>query len=49
MKYLHGQTEDDFDFAVRFISLKSELEAQLQEEAQLNEIIAENLNKIEMP
>jgi len=29
--------------------LKAELEAQLKEEAELNKIIAENLNKIKMP
>lgn len=38
--------EDDFDFAERFEGLKAELEAQLKEEAQLNEIIAANLLKI---
>jgi type I restriction enzyme M protein len=38
--------EDDFDFEERFTSLKAELEAQLQEEALLNEIISANLLKI---
>ncbi len=38
--------EDDFDFIERFTSLKAELEAQLKEEAQLNEIISANLLKI---
>jgi len=41
--------EDDFDFKERFTALKAELEAQLQEEAELNKIIAANLNKIQMP
>ena len=41
--------EDDFNFAERFASLKAELEAQLNEEAELNKIIAENLSKIKMP
>jgi len=41
--------EDDFNFAERFNGLKAELEAQLQEEAKLNRIIAENLSKIKMP
>ncbi|WP_259015375.1 type I restriction-modification system subunit M [Emticicia fluvialis] len=40
--------EDDFDFAERFSTLKAELEAQLKEEAQLNEIIAANLLKIKI-
>jgi len=40
--------EDDFDFAERFTSLKAELEAQLKEEAQLNEIISANLSKIKI-
>ncbi len=40
--------EDDFDFAERFAALKTELEAQLKEEAQLNEIIAANLSKIKV-
>lgn len=38
--------EDDFDFKERFASLKAEFEAQLLEEAKLNNAIAENLAKI---
>jgi type I restriction enzyme M protein len=41
--------EDDFDFKERFEALKAELETQLNEEAQLNRIIAENLSKIRLP
>jgi len=40
--------EDDFDFAQRFAALKAELEEQLKEEARLNEVIRENLNKIKL-
>ncbi len=38
--------EADFDFSERFNSLKAELEAQLLEEARLNEVILTNLKKI---
>jgi type I restriction enzyme M protein len=38
--------EDDFDFNKRFSALKAELEAQIKEEAQLNDIISANLLKI---
>ncbi|MGB4098067.1 MAG: class I SAM-dependent DNA methyltransferase [bacterium] len=41
--------EDDFDFNERFTSLKAEFEAQLKEEAVLNEAIIENLKKIKLP
>lgn len=40
--------EDDFDFAERFSSLKSEFQNQLSEEAQLNERINANLLKIKI-
>lgn len=40
--------EDDFDFKERFSALKAELEEQLKEEAQLNEVIAANLEKIKV-
>jgi type I restriction enzyme M protein len=40
--------EDDFDFAERFAALKAEFEAQLEEEAALNQAIAENLSKIKL-
>lgn len=38
--------EDDFNFAERFASLKQELEAQLNEEEKLNELIRENLARV---
>ncbi len=38
--------EDDFNFTERFTSLKAELEAQLLEEATLNQAIAENLVRV---
>ncbi|UGA50144.1 MULTISPECIES: class I SAM-dependent DNA methyltransferase [Dickeya] len=38
--------EDDFDFKERFTALKTEFEAQLEEEAVLNKAIAENLAKV---
>jgi type I restriction enzyme M protein len=38
--------EDDFNFAERFAALKIEFEAQLVEEAELNQAIAENLAKV---
>jgi type I restriction enzyme M protein len=38
--------EDDFNFAERFNALKAEFEAQLIEEAELNQAIAENLAKV---
>ncbi len=38
--------EDDFNFAERFTSLKSELEKQISEEDEMNKRIAKNLSKI---
>ncbi len=43
-----AEEEDDFDFAERFTSLKTEFEAQLKEEAELNKRIAVNLAKIKL-
>jgi len=40
--------EDDFNFAERFFALKSEFEAQLMEEAKLNQAIMENLAKVKV-
>ncbi len=40
--------EDDFDFPERFTALKAEFEAQLQEEAVLNQAILENLARIKL-
>jgi type I restriction enzyme M protein len=42
------EEEDDFDFAERFTKLKAEFEEQLKEEARLNELIKENLSKIDL-
>lgn len=41
--------EDDFNFVERFTSLKTELEKQIAEEADLNKKIADNLSKIKLP
>jgi type I restriction enzyme M protein len=41
--------EDDFNFVERFTALKTELENQIAEEAELNRKIAENLSKIKLP
>ena len=43
-----AEEEDDFDFAERFAALKSEFEAQLLEEAELNKAIAENLARVKV-
>ncbi|RPJ62904.1 MAG: DNA methyltransferase, partial [Dehalococcoidia bacterium] len=42
------EDEDDFDFAERFGTLKAELEEQMKEEVRLNELIMQNLSKLEM-
>jgi type I restriction enzyme M protein len=39
---------DDFDFAERFNSLKAEFEGQLEEEAELNQRILDNLAKVKI-
>ena len=41
--------EDDFNFAERFAALQAKFEAQLLEEAALNQAIAENLAKVKLP
>lgn len=43
-----AETEDDFDFAERFTSLKAEFEAQLKEETILNKRISANFEKIKI-
>jgi type I restriction enzyme M protein len=43
-----AEEEDDFNFAERFANLKAELEAQLDEEAQLSKVISANLLKIKI-
>ena len=42
------ETKDDFNFAERFTALKAEFEKQLKEEARLNVLIKENLDKIKL-
>ncbi|WP_121969721.1 class I SAM-dependent DNA methyltransferase [Leptolyngbya sp. BC1307] len=44
-----AEEEDDFDFTERFTALKAEFEAQLQEEAALNEAISLNLSRVKLP
>ena len=43
-----AEEEDDFNFKERFLELKAEFEAQLQEEQELNKRISENLLKIQI-
>ncbi len=43
-----AEEEDDFDFVERFTSLKAEFTKQLEEEAELNQRILENLAKIKL-
>jgi type I restriction enzyme M protein len=40
--------EDDFDFAQRFGKLKAELEEQMEEEERINQVIKENLARVEV-
>ena len=42
------EDEDDFDFAERFGKLKAELDEQMKEESRLNELIRQNLDKLEV-
>jgi type I restriction enzyme M protein len=42
------EEEDDFNFKERFTKLRAEFEEQLKEEARLNEIIRESLNKVKL-
>jgi type I restriction enzyme M protein len=39
--------KDDFDFVERFTQLKAEFAAQLQDEARLNTLIAQNWAKVQ--
>jgi type I restriction enzyme M protein len=43
-----AEDEDDFDFVERFGKLKAELAEQMQEETRLNEVIKENLARLEI-
>lgn len=43
-----AETEDDFDFTERFTALKAEFQDQLKEEAKLNKLIEENLERVKV-
>jgi type I restriction enzyme M protein len=43
-----AEDEDDFDFTERFTKLKAELDEEIKEEARLNALIQENLEKLEI-
>jgi type I restriction enzyme M protein len=42
------EDEDDFDFAERFGKLTAELNEQMKEEARLNDLIRENLSRLDI-
>ena len=43
-----AEDEDDFDFVERFSKLKVELDEQMKEEARLNDLIRENLSRLDI-
>ena len=43
-----AEDEDDFDFTERFTKLKAELDEQMKEEARLNDLIRENLSRLDI-
>jgi type I restriction enzyme M protein len=43
-----AEDEDDFDFTERFTKLKAELDEQMKEEVRLNDLIRENLSRLDI-